>query len=312
MDIKQKSKKKKNCFVITMIIASVMAIIVGTLQYKYIKQKEKFYQIQDKLNNTLSGGIFDLQGLLTTYFFENGKVVGSMNELVNSITEKVSDNSERSEIENALKHVFMDPWSCDSSLWSIIPVYDRKTGLAVSNLIISSGIDGRNDYCEGRKLFIDDITNQNLFYNKNNFDPSFMLRCDQNSFDFSFWDYLFGEKDFIFLYINYYEILKQQIKLYDRSQVDIQFQGIITCYLKRGEYTSVVTFPLVLSEKYNHCFAGFLLSDSMYNVSGKLMSFSLEKQDCNIGDTIIVKSIIEKIDVEKKTIIVKNGFIFNY
>jgi hypothetical protein len=97
---------------------------------------------------------------------------------------------------NELKSEFMDPFSKDNDLLYYLPLFDTNYSNVIGFAVVSSGIDGKRDFQSNSPLIIEDLYNQDAFYNTITNMPG-VYQGDFTDTVFSLNDYLFGKKDLL-------------------------------------------------------------------------------------------------------------------
>lgn len=135
-------------------------------------------------------------------------------ECPNSIQDIIDLVNYDSMYVNYIKAQFNDVFSNkENTLFSYIPVYNRKNLKREGYVMLSSGIDGKLDNLfdlETDTVFSDNLNNRFKLYNQISFSETLSSFILQNINGFNLYDYFFGKKDYIIEYMNCIDYYKMQ------------------------------------------------------------------------------------------------------
>jgi hypothetical protein len=199
---------------------------------------------------------------------------------------------------NYIHDELIDPLSKSSDPIYYIPLYNRKNHIREACLLLSVGIDGKIDNVikASDTIYIDEFSNKINLYNTY-IDSSNVYNYD-STIVFNLFDYFFGNKDYLYKYLN---------GIYDFKQAAI------------GPYSLSKLEELLLQQNYQEV---FLYSGEVLNVSNtgneKIIYFKTdnylikniiykgEDMKTSIGGEVSLIGIFDTIDQKGKTIVFRN------
>ncbi|MPM22256.1 hypothetical protein SDC9_68707 [bioreactor metagenome] len=304
-----KAGKRKRFIKLALICFVLICAILAFFLYRAYTDKLNLYPfVERQMMQADYDGLVNFQDNLTEYFFNHGKAVPDMKNLIDSMAAGIADNHERDEYTSFLQENFRDPWSSDSQLLRIYPVYDRVSGLEVGNIVLSAGIDGKINNCSTR-FFSDEIHNSDQFYNASDYAANSMLVQAPKRVDYAFSDYLLGQRDFIYFYINYFEPDTFGVELFDFNHAADYFKSMLSFFNKTGAVPMHKDLPFIVSEISKSSVSGRLLVDTSYFVNSSLLSLPEKREVNELGDTVIISAKVVSIDTLGRKILMKNGIL---
>ncbi|PLW92475.1 MAG: hypothetical protein C0592_10500 [Marinilabiliales bacterium] len=288
----------------------LIIIALGSWHYYNFTQKKKAYEkIQKIVKESAQMSFASPSELLENYFQQTHIVPVSLLEYLNDIElsiENIEDEDEKLTTINWFKDIFSDPWAAeDSAMFMVLPVFSRNQQTPVGNVVLSTGIDGKMNFSVNEKLYDYMLSDSLKFYNYDHFgrnDTIFYPREEKLLFH----DYLFGQKDYIITYVNYYQCHSYSIT----KNIAKRHLDLIRNTLEMDNWYIDVIYVWVTHFK-GYDIHGYLLGDTNYHVEATLF----HEQPCDSwtihrGSIIELDALFLKFDSTNKTIFFEKGFVY--
>ena len=290
----------------------VAVIILATVSIKYLhyeNRKKKFSEIEKKIYDSKMLIPWSIYGYLQTNFDYSRIVPKSLNQLLDFVSSGFTNDLERENLIFEIKKIYLDPWANDSSFFRIMPVFNHKYKFPIGNIIISCGIDGKMNISNKIILYDDSLSDATKFYNYKDFNIIGEGFLKQTKPNLSFKDFLFGKRDFIVLYIDYY-----RCKDFPLSYNKIESLNEYTIRNVKGlekngiVYTSIKSF-IQVEEYSNEQLGGYLYGDSSYYVKSLVLSSPCDLEFFQ-GNIIVLDAIFSNFDSISNIIYFEKGLVY--